>query len=117
VLCLSENACIMTVFGGTGDLTHRKLMPALYNLKCRGELPENFAFVGVARKEKRDEQYRNELKDSVRKYSELTWQEDEWQELASAIFYLNFQLDDDAGYVAQSIEIKSSTGRRCGFTV
>ncbi|MDZ4132146.1 MAG: glucose-6-phosphate dehydrogenase, partial [Dethiobacteria bacterium] len=53
--------CTMVVFGGTGDLTHRKLVPALYNLHLTGQLPEDFSLVGVGRTLKENAKYRAEL--------------------------------------------------------
>ena len=50
--------CAIVIFGAAGDLTKRKLLPALYNLKASGLLPRQLAIVGVARKEKSHEQFR-----------------------------------------------------------
>ena len=50
--------CAIVIFGSAGDLTKRKLVPALYNLKAAGLLPREFAIVGVARREKSHEQFR-----------------------------------------------------------
>ncbi|MFH2020905.1 MAG: glucose-6-phosphate dehydrogenase [archaeon] len=57
---------IFVIFGCTGDLTHRKLMPALYKLHVKKELPKNFACVGVARKDKTDDMYRKEILESLK---------------------------------------------------
>ncbi len=51
-------ACTVVIFGATGDLTHRKLMPALYNLAADGELPPELAVVGMARRPKTNEEFR-----------------------------------------------------------
>ena len=53
--------CTIVIFGAARDLTKRKLMPALYNLKARGLLPCEFAVVGVTRKEKSHEAFRAEM--------------------------------------------------------
>lgn len=58
-------SAIIVIFGGTGDLTHRKLMPAFNNLVYDKLLPEYFAIVSVGRKEKTNEQYRNEVFESI----------------------------------------------------
>ncbi|CAN5384054.1 hypothetical protein BH23GEM4_BH23GEM4_10820 [soil metagenome] len=55
----------LVIFGATGDLTRRKLIPALFNLFCEGLLPERFAVLGVSRSEWSDEQFRREMKDAV----------------------------------------------------
>lgn len=61
-----DTSCIMVIFGGTGDLTHRKLMPALYNLQSTQRLSGNFAMVAVGRREKSSEDYRYEVHGSIR---------------------------------------------------
>jgi len=57
----ANTACTLVIFGGAGDLTKRLLMPAIYNLKRQGLLPENFALVGVARTDMNTESFRTEL--------------------------------------------------------
>jgi glucose-6-phosphate 1-dehydrogenase len=89
---------IMVVFGGTGDLTHRKLIPALYHLKYQGLIPENFAVVTVGRREKTDDEYRNELLNSVRQFSRFEFIESLWNELASGIFYQRLDFLNWEGY-------------------
>src|SRR5439155_3797781 len=59
----------IVIFGGAGDLAHRKLLPALYNLYLDGLLPARFAAVGVGRKEMTDEGYRAFAKDGVTRFS------------------------------------------------
>lgn len=77
----------MVVFGGTGDLAHRKLAPAIYNLHIQGSLPQNFALVGIGRKQKSDEQFRHELAESVNKYSSSSWDDKKWEELSVRLYY------------------------------
>src|SRR5579872_2389352 len=57
--------CSVVIFGASGDLTKRKLMPALWNLYCEGNLPEQFAVVGVARTEMSHEEFRQETREAV----------------------------------------------------
>ena len=54
--------CILVIFGASGDLTARKLIPAIYNLAREGQLPPQFACVGFARRDKTHEQFREEMK-------------------------------------------------------
>src|SRR5438477_12405804 len=61
--------CSIVIFGATGDLTHRKLIRALYNLAADGELPPAVAVVGVARRDKTVDGLRKEVEESVRKFS------------------------------------------------
>ena len=63
------DACAVVIFGASGDLTRRKLMPALYNLAVSHVLPGNFAVVGVARRNKSPEDFKAEMVDGVGKYS------------------------------------------------
>ena len=59
-------ACTVVIFGATGDLTHRKLMPALYNLAADGELPPELTVVGMARRPKTDDEFRTGTRGSGR---------------------------------------------------
>lgn len=61
----------MVIFGGTGDLAHRKLYPAIYNLHLSGLLPDNFALVSVGRRDKTDDQFRTEVMGSIVEYSRI----------------------------------------------
>ncbi|HEX7601894.1 MAG TPA: glucose-6-phosphate dehydrogenase [Polyangiaceae bacterium] len=63
------DACAIVIFGASGDLTKRKLVPALYNLAVSRALPGSFAVVGVARRPKSDEQFRAEMREGVSKFS------------------------------------------------
>ena len=65
----STEPCIIVIFGATGDLTSRKLVPALYNLAAEGELPAHFACVGFARREKSNEQFREEMLKDLNQFS------------------------------------------------
>lgn len=91
-------SAIMVIFGGTGDLTHRKLMPALYNLVYDKLLPENFAVVSIGRKNKSSEQYRDEVFESLNKYSRNEIDRDYWARLRDLIYYLQFDFTDQEGY-------------------
>ena len=62
-------SCTLVIFGATGDLTHRKLIPALYNLAVEGALPGGLKVVGFARREKSNEEFRDELKITTQKFS------------------------------------------------
>lgn len=91
--------CILVIFGATGDLTGRKLLPALYNLAADGQLPAHFACVGFARREKSNETFRNEMHDDVREFSRSKPIDEEiWKNFSSQIFYHQSNFDDDKGY-------------------
>jgi glucose-6-phosphate 1-dehydrogenase len=90
--------CTIVIFGATGDLTHRKLIPALYNLAADGDLPPAVTMAGFARREKSDDQFRNELENATRKFSRQTVREDIWKTFAESIFYHRSEFEDEAGY-------------------
>src|SRR5712692_9391890 len=60
--------CTLVLFGATGDLTRRKLIPALYSLACQNLLPERFAIVAFARRPKTDEEFREDLRYAIREF-------------------------------------------------
>src|SRR5206468_632543 len=90
--------CTIVIFGATGDLTHRKLIPALYNLAADGDLPLAVTIVGFARREKSDDQFRNELENASRKFSRQTVRDDIWKTFAESIFYHRSEFEDEGGY-------------------
>src|SRR6266702_2590807 len=94
--------CIIVIFGATGDLTHRKLIPALYNLAADGDLPPAVAIVGFARREKSDEEFRRELEEATRKFSRQTVRDEIWKTFAQSIFYHQSEFEDEAGYKSLS---------------
>jgi glucose-6-phosphate 1-dehydrogenase len=92
--------CSVVIFGATGDLTHRKLVPALYNLAADGDLPPAVTIVGFARREKTDDQFRSELENATRKFSRQTVRDDIWKTFAESIFYHRSEFEDESGYKA-----------------
>jgi glucose-6-phosphate 1-dehydrogenase len=96
---LTVEPCVVVIFGVTGDLAHRKLVPALYNLSIDGLLPANFNLIGFARREYSDESFRAEFKDSISKFSRRkTIDEKLWGEFAKHSFYHRSAFDDAKGY-------------------
>jgi glucose-6-phosphate 1-dehydrogenase len=90
--------CSVVIFGATGDLTHRKLIPALYNLAVDGELPPAVTVVGFARREKSDDEFRRELEEATRKFSRQAVRDEIWKTFAQSIFYHQSDFGDAAGY-------------------
>lgn len=90
--------CTVVIFGATGDLTHRKLIPALYNLAADGDLPPALTVVGFARREKTDEQFRAELEEKARKVSRQAISEELWKSFADRIFYHQSEFANPEGY-------------------
>ncbi len=96
--------CSIVIFGATGDLTHRKLIPALYNLAADGELPPAVTVIGFARREKSSDEFRRELEESTRKFSRQTVRDEIWKPFAQSIFYHQSDFAAESGY--QSLAAK-----------
>ena len=90
--------CTVVIFGASGDLTFRKLVPALYNLAADGDLPAGLAVVGFARREKSDETFRSELEEAARKFSRQTVQTELWDQFAGSVFYHRGDFNDSEAY-------------------
>src|SRR5215212_610834 len=88
----------MVIFGATGDLTHRKLVPALYNLQRERLLPPGFNVIGFARRDWSDDFFRNSLLEAARKHSRSGIEDTLWQSFAESVFYTQSSFDDPAGY-------------------
>ncbi len=94
----SSMSTMFVIFGGTGDLTHRKLMPALYNLVFDSLMPENFSIVVIGRRDKTTEQYRDEVFESINRYSRNTVKNQDWEKLRRLIYYYKFDFTDHSSY-------------------
>ncbi len=90
--------CTLTIFGASGDLTQRKLFPALYALAVRHLLPDRFAVVGVARSEMTTEDFQAKMREAVQAHCRDAWDEDVWDQLAAGIRYMQAEFDDDASW-------------------
>ena len=90
--------CAFVIFGAAGDLTKRKLLPALYNLKAAGLLPHQLAIVGVTRKEKSHEQFREEQTKDIHEFATQKVDEALWSELRASLFYQSGEFTDPATY-------------------
>ena len=88
----------LVIFGATGDLTHRKLVPALYNLAVDHTLPPNSQVVGFARRGWSDEQFRQEMCDGVKEFSRRPLEEPVWDSFAQNLHFLSSNFDDVGGY-------------------
>ncbi len=109
----------IVIFGGNGDLAHRKLLPALYNLHVDALLPPRTAIVGVGRKEMTDEAYREFAKDGVTKFSRRPIDEAAWAAFAAAIFFVNASIDGEQGLapLGARLDIIEHEGQRSGDRV
>ena len=85
---MAEETTTIIIAGATGDLTRRKLVPALFNLRCKRRLPERLNIVGFARSEYSDDQFRERMWEGVQEFGEVSVQRDEWDMFARDIFYV-----------------------------
>lgn len=90
--------CSVVIFGATGDLAHRKLIPALYNLSIDAELPSGVKIIGFARRDKSDEVFRDGLAELNREVSRNGHDEEHWGRFAENIHYHKSTFDDLEGY-------------------
>src|SRR3954470_6085053 len=88
----------LTIFGATGDLSRRKLLPALYNPAHEGALPERFALIGVSRSEKADDEFRDEARQAITEFSRRTPDDAVLDALLSRMRYIGFSFDAAEGY-------------------
>ena len=90
----------MTIFGATGDLTHRKLVPALYAMFVKGLLPEAFAIIGFARRDYDDATFRDWMAESIREFSRVSIDAEPLRDFCGHLYYLRSDLNEAAGYQA-----------------
>ncbi|WP_152051633.1 glucose-6-phosphate dehydrogenase [Tautonia marina] len=91
--------CAIVLFGSTGDLTHRKLAPALFELALSGELPAGFAVVGFGRRPWSDDQFRENLRETLAKENDGRDFDTAWQRFAPHLVFVEGNLDDPASFV------------------
>ena len=88
----------LIIFGVTGDLARKKLMPAVYDLANRGLLPPGFALVGFARRDWVDQDFAKVVHDAVAQYARTRFDEDVWKQLAEGIRFVQGEFDDDKAF-------------------
>src|SRR5215207_6399763 len=84
---IQASPTVFFIFGASGDLTSRKLIPALYNLSLDGWLPPSFAIVGMGRSQYSDDQYRDLLLEDINKFSRKGKGDARWKQFASNIYF------------------------------
>src|SRR5436305_3438043 len=97
---LLPQPCALVIFGGAGDLSWRKLLPAVYNLNVDGDLPSNFAVVGfgVGSQGDPDEWLRRRAKDGIEHFSRQPLDEGHWADFARGLFYIEGSFNDSRAY-------------------
>jgi glucose-6-phosphate 1-dehydrogenase len=96
-LARTPEPCALVIFGASGDLTRRKLFPALYSLAYRQLLPPEFAVVGVARTEMTDDEFRERMEEAVREFGRDELRQDVWDSLAAGIRYVAAEFGSPEG--------------------
>ena len=112
--------CGLVLFGVTGDLARKKLMPAIYDLANRGLLPPGFSLVGFARRDWADQDFGQIVHDSVRDHARTPFREDVWKSLAEGIRFVPGTFDDDAAFdtlaaTVHELEQARGTGGNLAF--
>ncbi|MFE3326300.1 glucose-6-phosphate dehydrogenase [Streptomyces sp. NPDC059176] len=88
----------LVIFGVTGDLSRKKLMPAVYDLANRGLLPPGFSLVGFARREWQDEDFTQVVHDAVKQHARTPFREEVWQQLIQGMRFVSGDFDDDDAF-------------------
>jgi glucose-6-phosphate 1-dehydrogenase len=97
----------LVIFGASGDLTKRKLLPALYHLSRGQRLPARFTVVGVARSEMSDDQFRQQFHDSLKEFGGVPKPDDVSSALAGRLYYVQGEMDDPALYQKLVAKLKA----------
>ncbi len=95
---LIPQPCTLVIFGGSGDLARRKLVPAVYNLLLDGVLPSNYAILATGRKALSDGDFRKTAQEGVVKYSRQKINENVWQGFERRLFYVAGSIDEPKAY-------------------
>jgi glucose-6-phosphate 1-dehydrogenase len=90
--------CAIVIFGASGDLTHRKLIPALFDLFQAGLLSRGFAVMGFSRSQLADEDFRRTAREGFESYTSGGIPDRKWEEFASTLHYMSGQFDEPASY-------------------
>ncbi|HEY2572575.1 MAG TPA: hypothetical protein VGH65_00855, partial [Verrucomicrobiaceae bacterium] len=105
--------CTVVIFGANGDLTKRKLIPALYRLAYDRRLSSGFAVIGISRTPMSDDSFREKMLDAVKKFSEDTeFDETVWKSFADGLFYVAGDIGDDKLYKDLAAKVNEVDTRR-----
>ncbi len=98
--------CGLVLFGVTGDLARRKVMPAIYDLANRGLLPPGFSLVGYARRDWADQDFAQIVHDAVKEHARTEFREEVWRQLSEGLRFVQGDFDDDVAFdtLRQTIE-------------
>ncbi len=100
----------IVIFGASGDLTARKLVPALYNNFRKGRLPENTRIIGMARSKFSDDEFREKMREAVQTFAPREFQADKWQQFAPSLFYQPGDMTQSEAYPVLEQRIQDLAG-------
>lgn len=100
--------CTIVIFGASGDLTKRKLLPALYNLKALKLLPANFAVIGVAVSEWDDNEYRRRITEDIKEFATRPVEDAEWDDFSKRSYYIQGDFNDSGTFTRLSAKIEEA---------
>jgi glucose-6-phosphate 1-dehydrogenase len=112
--------CVLVMFGVTGDLARKKLMPAVYDLANRGLLPPGFSFVGFARRDWADEDFAQVTYQAVKEYARTPFRDAVWEQLSEGVRFVSGSFSDDAAFdelaeVVRKLDAERGTGGNYAF--
>src|SRR4029450_11216262 len=90
--------CALVIFGVTGDLSRKKLIPAIYDLANRGLLPMGFVVLGFARRDWGDGDLESRAREAAQQFARTPWREGVWTRLAPSLKFIGGSFDDDAAF-------------------
>mgnify|MGYP000844852157 FL=1 len=105
-----EKPFVFVIFGATGDLTRRKLIPAIYALAADGLLPDKFRILAIGRRDYTSEYFRGMMEDSVKQYSQRDFRKEIWDKIKDRITYINFDFSNPEGYVLLKRHLDNLSG-------
>lgn len=103
---------IIVIFGASGDLTQRKLVPALYELKREGRLPPELTIVGTARRDWSHDYFREKMREGIEEFSDGIGSEEVWSDFAEGLFYFSGNMNDPENYQEMKTFLEELDGRR-----
>jgi glucose-6-phosphate 1-dehydrogenase len=112
--------CVLVLFGVTGDLASKKLLPAIYDLANRGLLPPGFSLVGFARRNWADEDFAQVTHDAVKAHARTPFREDVWNQLSEGIRFVQGEFTDDNAFdqlarTVADLDVQRGTGGNYAF--
>lgn len=103
---------ILVIFGASGDLTARKLVPALYQMKQERRLPAELTIVGTARREWSHDYFREQMRQGIEEFSDGIGSEELWEDFAEGLYYFPGNMDDPESYEKMKVFLEELDGKR-----